>query len=207
MPTKKKTDPEVEEMLDGNVEEMAEGKVEEKTEEKLRSEDILTVDARDVIETDEDRENSVWFELRNAFRSHRILSGRMDAVERTPTGMHLVIVYYKDFRVVIPYEEMNIEVAKLWINDIRFTEVADISTMFLFSKFSYADKLIIDNINSEDDNKKYFAMRLFIRLVINKTEINSNIIAMVKEAANRYINSDNIAVATIANDIILRLEN
>lgn len=109
--------------------------------------------------------------------------------------------------MIYPYEEMNIEVAKLWINDIRFTEVADISTMFLFSKFSYADKLIIDNINSEDDNKKYFAMRLFIRLVINKTEINSNIIAMVKEAANRYINSDNIAVATIANDIILRLEN
>ncbi len=109
--------------------------------------------------------------------------------------------------MIYPYEEMNIEVAKLWINDIRFTEVADISTMFLFSKFSYADKLIIDNINSEDDNKKYFAMRLFIRLVINKTEINSNIITMVKEAANRYINSDNIAVATIANDIILRLEN
>lgn len=109
--------------------------------------------------------------------------------------------------MIYPYEEMNIEVAKLWINDIRFTEVADISTMFLFSKFSYADKLITDNINSEDDNKKYFAMRLFIRLVINKTEINSNIIAMVKEAANRYINSDNIAVATIANDIILRLEN
>lgn len=109
--------------------------------------------------------------------------------------------------MIYPYEEMNIEVAKLWINDIRFTEVADISTMFLFSKFSYADKLIIDNINSEDDNKKYFAMRLFIRLVINKTDINSNIITMVKEAANRYINSDNIAVATIANDIILRLEN
>ena len=66
MPTKKKTDPEVEEMLDGNIEEVTE----EKVEEKIRSEDILTVDARDVIETDEDRENSVWFELRNAFRSH-----------------------------------------------------------------------------------------------------------------------------------------
>ena len=109
--------------------------------------------------------------------------------------------------MIYPYEEMNIEVAKLWINDICFTEVADISTMFLFSKLSYADELIMDNINSEDDNKKYFAMRLFIRLVINKTDINSNIITMVKEAANRYINSDNIAVATIANDIILRLEN
>ena len=109
--------------------------------------------------------------------------------------------------MIYPYEEMDIEVAKLWINDIRFTEIADISTMFLFSKLSYADELIADNINSLDENKKYFAMRLFIRLVINKTDINSNLTAIVKEAANRYINSENIAVATIANDIILRLEN
>ena len=111
MPTKKKTDPEMEEKLDENIEEMTEEKVEEKTEGKIHSEDILTVDARDAVETAEDRENSVWFELRNAFRSHRILSGRMDAMERTPAGIHLVIVYYKDFRVVIPYDEMNINLS------------------------------------------------------------------------------------------------
>ena len=100
MPTKKKTAPEVEEKLDENVEKI--------TEEKIRADDILTVEARDVVETDEDRENSIWFELRNAHRARRILTGRMDAMERTPNGDHLVVVYYKDFRVVIPYEEMNI---------------------------------------------------------------------------------------------------
>ena len=54
MPTKKKTDPAMEEKLDGNIEEVTE----EKVEEKIRSEDILTVDARDVIETDEDQVHS-----------------------------------------------------------------------------------------------------------------------------------------------------
>lgn len=85
-----------------------EEKMEQQMDEKIRPEDILTVDAGDVVETHEDRENSVWFELRSAFRSHKILSGRMDAAERSPNGMYLVVVYYKNFRIVIPYEEMNI---------------------------------------------------------------------------------------------------
>lgn len=102
MPAKKKTDPEVEEMLNEKVEEK------KRADDVLRAEDILTVEARDVVETDEDRENSLWFELRNAHRARRILTGRMDALERTPNGDYLVVVYYKDFRVVIPYEEMNI---------------------------------------------------------------------------------------------------
>ena len=84
-------------------------------EERIRSEEILTVEARDVIETDEDRENSLWFELRNAHRARRILTGRMDALERTPNGDYLVVVYYKDFRVVIPYEEMNINLVDIII--------------------------------------------------------------------------------------------
>ena len=104
MPNEKKTAPEVEEMLDEKVEE----KTEKRADDVLRAEDILTVEARDVIETDEDRENSLWFELRNAHRARRILTGRMDALERSPSGDYLVVVYYKDFRIVIPYEEMNI---------------------------------------------------------------------------------------------------
>ena len=79
------------------VNKLIDEKVEEKTEKRaddvLRAEDILTVEARDVIETDEDRENSLWFELRNAHRARRILTGRMDALERSPSGDYLVVVY------------------------------------------------------------------------------------------------------------------
>ena len=108
MPAKKKLEVEMEEKIEEKVEDQSEEKTDDKTDEKIRAEDILTIDAKGVVETDADRENSVWFELRSAFRAHRILSGRMDAMERTPNGMHLVIVYYKDFRVAIPYDEMNI---------------------------------------------------------------------------------------------------
>jgi len=128
MPTKKKTDPEMEEKLDENIEKV--------TEERIRAEDILTVEARDVVETDEDRENSIWFELRNAHRAQKILSGRMDAVERTPSGDHLVIVYYKDFRIAIPYSEMN-------INLVEDPELGDINVR--------RDKIIETMLGAEID--------------------------------------------------------
>jgi len=126
MPAKKKTELETEEKLDEAVAEP----IAEKPEDKLRAEDILTVDARDVVETEEDRENSVWFELRNAHRAQRILSGRMDAVERTPNGVHLVIVYYKDFRIAIPYDEMNINLTEdPALGDINLRREKIIETM------------------------------------------------------------------------------
>ncbi len=111
MPAKKKTNPKAEEQIEEKAVELSDEKVDEKSEERIRPEGILTVEAGDVVETNEERENSVWFELRNAQRAQKILSGRMDAVERTPTGIRLVIVYYKDFRIAIPYDEMNINLA------------------------------------------------------------------------------------------------
>lgn len=163
MPTKKKIELEMEEKIEEKPEEIVEERIEDKVEEKIRAEDILTVDARDVVETDEDRENSVWFELRNAFRAHKILSGRMDAMERTPNGMHLVIVYYKDFRVAIPYEEMN-------INLVDDPELGDLNVR--------RDKIIGTMLGSEID---------FIIKGIDQEE--RTIVASRKEAMMRKRNT------------------
>ncbi len=69
---------------------------------------ILTVDPDDVIETQDDRNAAAWNELRNAFRTRKILTGTLDAVEESPGGNDLAIIYYKEFRVAIPFEEMMI---------------------------------------------------------------------------------------------------
>jgi len=77
-------------------------------EEKLNVNEILTVEANDVIETADDRENAAWSELHNAFRTRKILTGRLDAIEDTPNSSAVAVVYYKEFRVVIPLSEMMI---------------------------------------------------------------------------------------------------
>lgn len=109
--------------------------------------------------------------------------------------------------MIFPYSEMSIDIAKEWIEDIKYSEVADIASMYLFSKLPYAEQLCLEYVNSENEDHLYFAFRLFIRLLINKSEISQETIETVKAKALEYSKSDNIFLALITNDIIDRLEN
>ncbi len=71
-----------------------------------RSDYVLTIDARDRVQTEEDREAVIWHEVRNAYRTRRILTGILGGVEQTKSGRTLAIVDYKGFRVAIPIMEM-----------------------------------------------------------------------------------------------------
>ena len=71
-----------------------------------RREHVLTIDARDEVQTQADREDIIWHEVQNAYRTRRILTGTLGGIERTNSGMTLAIADYKGFRVVILLEEM-----------------------------------------------------------------------------------------------------
>ena len=71
-----------------------------------RSDYVLTIDARDRIQTEEEREEIIWHEIRNAYRTRRILTGILGGVEQTQSGRTLAIVDHKGFRVAIPILEM-----------------------------------------------------------------------------------------------------
>ena len=67
---------------------------------------ILTINARDAVETDTEREATLWHEIQNSFRTRRILTGTLDTVEQTQSGRTLAVVNYNGFRVAIPAKEM-----------------------------------------------------------------------------------------------------
>ena len=77
-----------------------------KTSRRNTSPAILTIEAKTEVETQESIEETAWHEVRNAYRTRKILTGSLDGIEQTETGKTIVIVTYNDFRVVIPIKEM-----------------------------------------------------------------------------------------------------
>ncbi|MCM1263693.1 MAG: S1 RNA-binding domain-containing protein [Butyrivibrio sp.] len=73
---------------------------------------ILTLESRSEIETDEAREDAIWHEIHNAYRTHRLLTGQLGGIEQTDSGKTIAIVDYKGFRIVIPLKEMMINVGR-----------------------------------------------------------------------------------------------
>lgn len=72
---------------------------------------ILALD-NDTIETQKSKEDLTWHEITNAYRTRRILTGTLGGIERLEGGSTITIVYYKNFRVVIPMTEMMINLVE-----------------------------------------------------------------------------------------------
>ena len=69
---------------------------------------ILTLDSDAKLETAQSISDLTWHEIQNAYRTRRILTGMLGGIEKTENGSLIAVVYYKDFRTVIPVTEMMI---------------------------------------------------------------------------------------------------
>lgn len=73
---------------------------------------VLTIENHGEIETAEAREDAVWHEIHNAYRTRKILTGQLGGIEQTDAGKTIAIVDYKGFRIVIPLKEMMINLGR-----------------------------------------------------------------------------------------------
>lgn len=78
-----------------------------------RRDRVLTIEARDEVQTAEEQEAVIWHEIQNAHWTRRILTGTLDGVEQTESGLTVAVVNYKGFRVAIPVKEMLLFTGKL----------------------------------------------------------------------------------------------
>lgn len=99
MATKKVTEPEVKETIT---------QLQAPAGKKPAPSSILTIESDGEVETQESREDLVWHELQNAYRTKKILTGQLGGIERMEQGGVIAVVYYKEMRVVIPINEMMI---------------------------------------------------------------------------------------------------
>ena len=73
---------------------------------------ILTIRSREDVETMEDREDIIWHEIHNAYRTRRILTGQLGGIEQLDNRKTVAVVDYKGFRIIIPIKEMMINLGR-----------------------------------------------------------------------------------------------
>ena len=73
---------------------------------------ILTLENDAAVETQKSKEDLIWHEITNAYRTRRLLTGVLGGIEKLEGGATITIVYYKNFRVVIPITEMMINLVE-----------------------------------------------------------------------------------------------
>ena len=79
-------------------------RIKESTEVVLNEDEkVLTQDEKDAL---------LWLELRTSMKSKRILSAKLEGIEKLPSGSYIAVVYYKEFRIVIPANEMMIDISE-----------------------------------------------------------------------------------------------
>ena len=67
---------------------------------------VLTITARTRIKSEAEATDELWHEIRNAYRTRRILTGTLDGIEQTAGGKTLATVSFRGFRIAIPIREM-----------------------------------------------------------------------------------------------------
>ena len=77
-----------------------------------RDNSILTIRSKDDVETVEDKENIIWHEIHNAYRTRRILTGQLGGIEQLDNRKTVAIVDYKGFRILVPIKEMMINLGR-----------------------------------------------------------------------------------------------
>ena len=68
---------------------------------------ILTLDSDTVLETAQSKADLIWHDIQNAYRTRKILTGILGGIEKTEAGSLIAIIFYKDYRAIIPISEIT----------------------------------------------------------------------------------------------------
>jgi len=79
---------------------------------RRRSAAVLTIDSKAEVTSQKNIEEAAWHEIRNAYRTRKILTGTLGGIEQTETGKTIAIVHYNEYRVVIPVKEMMLNITR-----------------------------------------------------------------------------------------------
>ena len=73
---------------------------------------VLTINAKEEVQFEEDVEDIIWHSIRTSYRAHRILTGTLGALHPMEHIGNIPMANYKGFPVLIPFKEMTVSLTK-----------------------------------------------------------------------------------------------
>ena len=71
----------------------------------------------------EDRDDVIWHEIHNAYRTRKIITGKLGGIEQLDNRKTVAVVDYKGFRVIIPIKEMMINLGRSPSGPVSYTHL------------------------------------------------------------------------------------
>lgn len=154
---------------------------------------VLTIRNREDVTTEAEQEDITWHEIRNAYRTRRILTGKLGGIEQTDNKKTIAIVDYKGFRIIIPLKEMMIQ-------------LPDTSTEQEYSELMLRQNKILNNMLGADidfivrgiDSKTYSVVASRREAMLRKRQLfylDTDASGMYRVYEGRVVQARVIAVA------------
>lgn len=136
---------------------------------RIRAREVLTIqNGRDVV-LPSSEEDEVWHEIKNSQLTRRILTGKLDGVERLENRGVIALATYKDLRIVIPASAMNLQLRESQtrsgldvLNDAykRINSMMECEIDFIIKGFDQKKKAILaSRVDAMNRKRRTFYMR------------------------------------------------
>ncbi len=79
---------------------------------RIYLDDVLAIDVREGIPSEDDTEEAAWNEIYNAYHTRRFLTGTLVGVEDTEANKTIGVLDYKGLRVIVPMREMMLRLER-----------------------------------------------------------------------------------------------
>ena len=107
--------------------------------------------------------------------------------------------------MLMPTEYFTPELADLWAEQIPNAEIAQTTTLYLFTRLPYASSLIFPWLASERELLQLCGLLLATRMIIQGKEFNEDSMAELVDQAHSLLDSPNLHVRKAAQNLVARI--
>lgn len=108
--------------------------------------------------------------------------------------------------ILMPTDRFSPDLADLWVSQIPNAEIAQTTTLLLFSRLPYAPELVFRWMADSRDMLQLCGLLLTTRLLMSGCEFSERSAQEITDQAHSLCASTNLHVRRAANNLVLRLQ-